>query len=153
MAKSFEVKTVLPATPEQVYAAWLDSTAHGEMTGGAANTSAEVGAAHSAWDGYITGKNLALKPGARILQSWRSEEFPDDAPDSTIEVLLRAVDAGTELTLVHRDVPDDQADDYEQGWLDHYFEPMHAYFAARSKPAARKPAKKRSKKPAAKKRR
>jgi hypothetical protein len=31
------------------------------------------------------------------------------------------------LTLIHNNIPKGQSD-YEQGWINHYFEPMKTYF-------------------------
>ena len=70
----FTVSDVIPASPDEVYRAWLSSEGHSEMTGGAANASDEVGASFDAWDGYIEGKNVDLEPGRRIVQSWRWSE-------------------------------------------------------------------------------
>ena len=75
MSYSYTLSTVIPASPVDIYRAWLDSIAHSEMTGGEAIMSDEVGADVSAWDGYITGRNLELVPGERIVQSWRTAEF------------------------------------------------------------------------------
>ena len=58
MTVEFELSEIFQATPEEVYKAWLDSERHSAMTGGKAETSAEVDAVFSAWDGYITGRNL-----------------------------------------------------------------------------------------------
>ena len=100
------------------------------MTGGEAEASNQLGAPHSAWDGYITGKNLELGPGTRIVQTWRTSRFAVDDPDSTITVALDAredrdqVDADAQWRARRTD------DLPERGWRDHYFEPMRAYFAA-----------------------
>lgn len=130
MSYDFELSSTIPATPQAVYQAWLDSAAHSAMTGGEAEASSQLGAPHSAWDGYITGKNLELGPGMRIVQTWRTSRFAVDDPDSTITVVLTPVKTGTKLTLTHRGVPDGQTSYQKHGWRDHYFEPMKAYFAA-----------------------
>ena len=78
MPYTFTLTTTIPASPEEIYQAWLDSLAHSEMTGGAANMSEQIGAEVSAWDGYISGRNLELVPGERIVQSWRTSEFADE---------------------------------------------------------------------------
>jgi activator of HSP90 ATPase len=138
----FKLSCTLPAPPQAVYDAWLDSAAHGAMTGAGATASTEVGAAFSAWDGYIVGKNLELVPGKRIVQSWRTSQFGADDPDSTITVTLAPIAAGARLTLLHEGVPDGQTSYERGGWRDNYFEPMKAYFrrrdAAKSKPARSK---------------
>ena len=81
MTYDFKLECALPAPPEAVYHAWLDSAAHTAMTGGAAKIAGRVGGRFTAWDGYISGKTLALTPGARIVQSWRTSEFAAADPD------------------------------------------------------------------------
>lgn len=127
MTLEFTISAVIPATPNEIYDAWLGSEGHSAMTGGEAHASPEVGSAFDAWDGYISGTTLACEPGKRIVQSWRTSQFADDDPDSQIEITLEPVNKGTRLTLRHSNVPDGQGH-YEQGWDAHYFEPMKAYF-------------------------
>jgi uncharacterized protein YndB with AHSA1/START domain len=134
MAESFEVSKVLAVRPERLYGAWLDGAEHARFTGGPATGSARVGAPYSAWDGYIQGKNLELESPRRIVQSWRTSEFPEGAADSKVEVLFDAVEGGTRLTVRHTDIPDGQADRYRDGWDKHYFAPMEKYFSG---PASR----------------
>jgi hypothetical protein len=112
-----------------IYRAWLDSIAHSGMTGGEAIMSDEVGADVSAWDGYITGRNLELVPGERIVQSWRTAEFDEEHADSVVTILLRETEDGTLLTLEHSNVPDEHKSYEESGWQSNYFEPMVVYFA------------------------
>jgi len=132
MSYDFELVCDLPASPQEVYEAWLSSAGHSAMTGAKAKASKKVGAAYSAWDGYIVGRNLAVDPGRRIVQSWRTSEFADDDPDSTITVELTPLGAGTRLTLRHAGVPDGQTAYEKGGWREFYFEPMQAYFARRA---------------------
>ncbi len=129
MSYDFKLTCTLPAPPEAIYEAWLTSAAHSAMTGGEAKASKTVGAAFSAWDGYIVGRNIELVPGKRIVQSWRTSEFGPDDSDSTITVTLTPVKAGARLTLSHRNVPDGQTSYEKGGWQDNYFAPMKAYFA------------------------
>ena len=142
MPYTFTLTTTIPASPDEIYQAWLDSLAHSEMTGGAAKMSEQLGAEVSAWDGYISGRNLELIPGERIVQSWRTSEFADEHGDSVITILLEEADEGTLLTLEHSNVPDEQRSYEEAGWQENYFEPMVAYFTGRKREtAATSPAK------------
>lgn len=124
---SFEIKTIIPATAQEVYDAWLDSEKHSNMTGGAATASNQVGESFTAWDGYISGTNIELVPASKIVQSWRSTEFPDGSNDSRLEVTLTDVEGGCELILKHSEIPQPEHD-YENGWDVHYFQPMKEYF-------------------------
>jgi activator of HSP90 ATPase len=130
MAESFEVSSFFPGiSAERVYNAWMESKTHSAATGSPAHISPGVGGEFSAWDGYISGKNLEVEPHRRILQSWRTTEFPEDSPDSLLEILLEEVEGGTQLTLIHTGIPDGQGGDYRQGWEDYYFKPMQEYFS------------------------
>ncbi len=131
MAYDFEVSDVLPATPEAIYAAWLTSDGHSAMTGSQARVDARVGGEFEAWDGYISGRTLALEPGRRIVQSWRTAEFSAADEDSRIEVLLEPLAGGTRITLRHTNVPNDQRGYEQGGWQENYFDPMRAYFRGR----------------------
>lgn len=97
------------------------------MTGSLARTSAVVGEAFEAWDGYIQGKNLELEPSTRILQLWRTSEFEDSDKDSLLEILFESEVNGTMVTIRHSGLPD-HGMQYQQGWIDAYFNPMKEYF-------------------------
>ena len=127
MSVEFEIWEVFPASPEVVYGTWLDSEGHAAMTGSPAVASGEVGGEFRAWDGYITGTNLALTPGKLIRQAWRTQEFNGSDQDSTLEITLGPEGSGTRLALKHTNLPD-QGMHYKQGWIDHYFEPMKTHF-------------------------
>ena len=129
MPYNFTLTTLIPASPQEIYDAWLDSVTHSEMTGSGASMSDEIGAEVSAHDGYITGSNLELVPGKRIMQSWRTTQFDDEHEDSIVTVTLEDADTGALLTLVHTNVPDDQTSYEQGGWEEYYFEPMKAYFS------------------------
>lgn len=116
------------ATPQEVYEAWLSTDGHSAMTGSPAEVSNEVGGEFTAWDNYIWGTNLELIPDTKIIQSWRTTEFPDGAPDSELTIELEPEDDGTKLTLTHSNVPAGQEASYETGWQEHYFDPMQDYF-------------------------
>jgi uncharacterized protein YndB with AHSA1/START domain len=128
MSIEFSVSTVIPASPQEVYTAWLSSKGHSDMTGSPAKVSAKVGEQFDAWDGYIHGKNLELVPNRRIVQSWRTTEFMDDEPDSRIEITLEPDGNQTRLTLKHTGLPP-HGGQYELGWEESYFEPMKEYFS------------------------
>jgi len=128
MKNGFTLSEIIPAKPSEIYEAWLSSEGHTAMTDSPAKVDGNVGGKFSAWEGYIFGTTLELTLNQRIIQTWRTSEFPDDAPDSHLEVLLEEVAQGTKVKLIHRDMPEDQVDSYRQGWEDFYFRPMKEYF-------------------------
>jgi len=128
MGYDFEVADIIPATPHDIFEAWMSSAGHSAMTGAEAVIDPSIGGAFEAWDGYIGGRTLALESDRRIVQTWRTSEFEDSHPDSQIEVLLEPVDQGTRVTIRHTNVPDGQLGYEQGGWQKSYFEPMREYF-------------------------
>ena len=128
MALQFTTSALIPAQPSTIYAAWLDSQGHTEMTGADAVCSAEIEGTFQAWNGYIEGKNLELQKNKRIVQAWRTSEFSEDEPDSRVEIMLKADGDVTEVSIAHTGLPE-HGMQYLQGWADFYFSPMCAYFS------------------------
>lgn len=125
---SLRLSVVVPTDPATLWAAWLDGERHAAMTGAPATGEPRVGARFTAWEGYIEGETLELEPPRRIVQSWRTSEFPVGAPSARLELELIEVADGTQLTLVHTRIPAGQGERYETGWEEFYFAPMRAWF-------------------------
>ena len=128
MKNKFKLTVTLHVSVEEIFNAWLSSDGHSAMTGSAAKVDGKVGGVFTAWDGYIFGKTLKIESPRRIVQAWRTSEFPEGAPDSRVDILFEAVKDGTKVTLVHSDMPEDQVESYRQGWEGFYFKPMKEYF-------------------------
>ncbi len=142
MAEKLNMTTVINASPRKVYAAWLDPREHSAFTGSKATGGSRVGEPFTAWDGYILGVHLELEPGRRIVQAWRTSDFPPGSEDSRLEIVLVEVAGMTRLTLTQSNIPDGQAEQYREGWEDFYFAPLAKYVAARparKAPTAAKP--------------
>jgi uncharacterized protein YndB with AHSA1/START domain len=119
----------LDATPEEVYDALLSARKHSEFTGSPSTANAKVGSTFMAWDGYISGKNIELVKGKKIVQEWTTTEWPAGYPPSTLEfTLVPGKGGGSQLRMVHSKVPAEQADDYSKGWYDAYWNPLREYF-------------------------
>ena len=132
MSIEFEVSDVIPAAPEDIFQAWLDSEEHSRMTGGQSKVSPNVGDFFEAWDAYIQGKNLELEYPSRILQEWRTTEFDETEKDSRLEIFFDPTDGGTRVTIRHSNLPE-HGMQYQQGWIDAYLIPMKSYFGEKMK--------------------
>jgi uncharacterized protein YndB with AHSA1/START domain len=128
MAENIEVSDIIPARPERVYSAWLDADQHGAMTGSSATD--EGGGRFTAWDGYISGRTVSAVPHSKIVQAWRTSEFPADDADSILTVTFAAEGDSTRVTLKHENIPADQGASYAKGWDEFYFTPMKRYFGS-----------------------
>lgn len=126
--ESLKMSVTLPVKADKLYKAWLTSKEHAAFTGGAAKVSSKVGGKFTAWDGYISGKNTELKANKKIVQTWRTSEFPENAPDSILEIDFEEKNGKTKLNLYHYNLQKGDAKKYRDGWRDYYFEPMKQYF-------------------------
>ncbi len=133
-----QYKTIvrLPVAPKALYKAWLSSREHSAMTGAKAKASPRKGGRFTAWDGWIGGKNLKLKPHWCIVQSWRTSEFPKGAKDSQIELCIDpSGKTDSKLVFIHSKLTPKQARQYGAGWRTHYWRPMKKYFAKKRRKA------------------
>src|SRR5262245_23616621 len=103
--KTLTQKIVVPAAPEEVYEAFVNASKHAAFTESPATGSGRVGGKFTAWDGYISGVNRELVKGKRIVQDWKTSEWPEGAGPSTLELTFGAVKGGTEICMIHSNVP------------------------------------------------
>lgn len=126
--EALRVSTVLAASPQVVYRAWFDASQHAAFTKHSAKLDDFIGGKFTLRDGKITGRNMALEFGRRLVQSWRSADFPRNATDSRLEVVFESVGAGTRMTVMHSELPEGFAEPLRAFWGEAYGAPMTDYF-------------------------
>jgi activator of HSP90 ATPase len=127
--KTITQKVIIPnASPIQVYTAFIDPKIQSAFTGSKATGKPVIGEKFTAWDGYILGSFLELEEGKRVVQEWVSTDFPTGVSPSRLELTFCEVPKGTQITMVHSNVPQQIADDAAEGWVEYYWEPLKAYF-------------------------
>lgn len=126
MCKTIKQKVKLRLSPERVYQLLADSKLHTSLTGQKAVISQEVGGEFYTHGGRVTGINVDLVPGKRLVQAWRAKEFPVGIFSMATFQLTRTKDDGTELVLTHRGVPKALIPAVESDWKKSYWERMRA---------------------------
>jgi activator of HSP90 ATPase len=126
MSKPIHQTVTFKATPNAVYEAIMDSKKHAAFTHSKASISREVGGSISAYDSYITGKNIELIPDKKIVQDWRAVDWPEGF-FSRVVFDIFPVPEGSLLDFTHTGVPDGTEEEFTQGWIDNYWEPMKTY--------------------------
>lgn len=129
--RRFVVEDSIAAAADEIFDAWTSSEGHTAMTGAEAQCSAEDGGSFSAWDGYIQGTNRELQRPTKIVQAWRTAQFAESEEDSLVTIELIAADNSTRVVITHEQLPE-HGEQYEQGWVDHYFEPMKKHFGSKN---------------------
>ena len=123
--KDFKKYYSLPAPPEDVYNALTNPVTLQLWTGEPAEMSTVPGSEFTLWDGSIAGKNIAFEEGKKIVQQWY---FGDQKEESIVTILLHAKGAGTSVELVHTNIPDDEYEDFAEGWNSSYFGTLREFY-------------------------
>ena len=126
MSKIIKQTIIFKATPHDVYETLMDSKKHAAFSGGKASISRRIGGRIMAYDNYITGKNIELVPDKKIVQDWRAVDWPEGY-FSRITFEFTAIPEGTRLDFTHADVLQGTEEEFSQGWIDNYWEPMKRY--------------------------
>jgi uncharacterized protein YndB with AHSA1/START domain len=116
------------ASPKQVYEAYTAPKKHTAFTDSKATGKPVFGGKFTAWDGYIFGKYLELEEGKRVVQEWTTTDWVEGYGPSRFELTFKAVPEGTEICIVHSDVPEEKAEEIARGWIDFYWVPLKEYF-------------------------
>ena len=138
MPDSFQLEMIVAAEPLRVFSAWMDSREHAAFTGGGeAVVEPWAGGRFIAWDGYIHGILLGVDEGRRIVQTWRTSEFPPESRDSRVVVEFEPVRGGTRVVVRHSDLPPSHVKKYEKGWTPASRAPETTWGRQPEKPARR----------------
>lgn len=116
------------ATPDRVFEALVDGPTFTRMTGAPAEIDGSAGGSFSCFGGAITGRNLEVVKGRRLVQGWRAGPWPEGIY-SLVRFELEGQGDGTKLTLEHSAFPPGQGDHLGAGWEANYWAPMRKMLA------------------------
>jgi len=126
MCKTIKHKVRFKAPPATIYELLANSRRRTAITGRKAVMSGEAGGKFSTDAGQVTGVNVDLMPGRRLVQAWRRKDFPEGIYSMAAITLAPTPGGGTELVLTHRGVPKHLLDQIEDYWRLVYWAPMRA---------------------------
>jgi activator of HSP90 ATPase len=132
---SIRQEVTFPASPARIYELLTDSGKFAAATGRPARIEASEGAAFSIFGGYISGRQIELIPGQRVVQAWRGNDW-DAGVYSFVRFTLTPAGSGTKLVVDHNGYPQGKSPMYPT-WHEHlsanwpvfYFEPFAKYLA------------------------
>ena len=124
MCKTIKHKVRFKIPPETIYDLLADSRKRTEVTGRKAIMSDRIGGSFTTDAGEVTGVNVDLVRGQRIVQAWRRNDFPEGIFSMAAITLAPTSSGGTELVLTHRGVPKHLLDQVEDYWRAAYWTPM-----------------------------
>jgi len=120
LRKTFTIK----ADREEVYNALTNPLAIELWTGYPAVMDSKPGSEFSLWEGDISGINLEIIPGKKIVQEWF---FNDSKNASIVTIELEDEKTGTKIYLSHTNIPDEAFSNIEYGWKEYFFGALKKY--------------------------
>ena len=131
MATSIHQEVTIKATPARVYRAFMSSKEHEAFTAnGKAKISRKEGGTFFVHGGYVSGRNVELKPGKRIVQAWRVKGMPESVY-SIVRFELKKARGGTRLIFDQTGLPPGHVGHLTSGWKARYWKPLRAYLEKR----------------------
>ena len=120
----------ISAPPAAVFKTLTDSSRFEKMTGGRkADISNAAGGASTMFGGDIIAVNVEIIPGKRLVQAWRSQNWPEGVY-SIVRFSLEPQGKGAKLTFDQAGYPDGAHDMLSGGWHKMYWEPMEKMLAS-----------------------
>jgi uncharacterized protein YndB with AHSA1/START domain len=146
MPDLIDLTLLLTEEPKRVFNAWMDPREHATFTGGGlATIEPWTGGRFTAFEGDVHGIFLGVDNAARIVQTWRTPEFPPESRDSRLTVTFEPAAGGTKLRIQHADVPPKLLRKLQKGWESNYLKPLSKYFVPGMKGSRKKGAKEAAK--------
>ena len=128
---SLEIKRLIKAPRDRVYAAWTDPAQLKQWFGPEKVQTRELIAdarvgGEFRWDlttsegekMTVRGEYRELQPGKKVVFTWQLEDDEDwEQRDSVVTVELSDCDGGTEVRLIHEQLPSEESRDrHSEGW-------------------------------------
>jgi uncharacterized protein YndB with AHSA1/START domain len=123
--KTIRQKHFINADPEDVFSAITNPFTIELWSGYPARMEATDGSEFSIFDGDITGRNLRVVEKKQLVQEWY---FGDRSEESVVTIDLAPHQTGTKVTLEHTNVPDEEVEEFEEGWRLFYWGAIKEFF-------------------------
>ncbi len=116
----------IKATAEDIFTALTNPLTIEIWSGALAVMEPVAGAEFSLWDGDITGINIEIETGKKIVQEWYFEDEEGLSPEDKSIVTIKLHNEGnsTDVELLHINIPDEAFDNIVDGWDRYYFKPL-----------------------------
>jgi activator of HSP90 ATPase len=128
---SIHQQAMIAAEPTQVYAVLADADALSALSGMSGTAGRSEGEQFIAFNGNVTGRQIELVPGTRIVQAWRFPRW-EEGVHSIVAFTLAAADGGTRLTIDQHGEPEDWHDHIDTNWPTFYLTPLTEHFSAKA---------------------
>ncbi|MFC2104801.1 SRPBCC domain-containing protein [Bacteroidota bacterium] len=123
--KNYKKYFIVPAEPPEVFTALTNPFTIELWSGYPAVMDSKINTVFSLWEGDITGKNLEIIENKKIVQEWF---FGEQTEKSIVTIKLFENKKGTQVELIHTNIPDDDYENITEGWNKFYFGAIKSFF-------------------------
>lgn len=118
-------------TALDLYTILTDERRHSSMTSDFAQITDLEGSLFSFYDGLITGKNIALARGEKIIWSFMlaDKNWPTNHVSKVAFIFTKEANNTCAVELFVTAVPFDFEEALRKFWIEKYWEPLHYYLA------------------------
>ena len=124
---SIHQEVLILATTDRIYEALIDEDQFSKITG---NLPTEIdgreGGRFSCFGGMITGRNVELVPGRRIVQAWRVKSW-EPGTFSIVSFELIPEGSATKIIFDHTGYPEAEEQHLAIGWSTNYWRPLQEF--------------------------
>jgi activator of HSP90 ATPase len=115
--QTYEIKAPI----KEVWRALTDEEIIQEWGGSPVKMDDKVGTEFEFWGGDIWGKNLEVESGKKLVQEWFGGDWKEP---SKVTFVLSEKDGVTTVELTHENLPDEEVDNFDDGWKEYYMGPI-----------------------------
>jgi uncharacterized protein YndB with AHSA1/START domain len=128
-----QIELQIAAPIEAVWATLTDpATISQWMADDAVEVDLRIGGRYAFFGRETTGAFTEVQAPQVLEYTWRQSSWLGEWADSVVRWQLQADGAGTQVTLNHRQFPnDDERDSHHEGWYTYWLEPMHDWLENR----------------------
>jgi activator of HSP90 ATPase len=119
--KIINQKYTISASQDKVWDALTNPNQIKKWSGADAEMDENIGTNFKLWGGDIFGKNIEVEKNKKLVQEWYAGNW---SKPSIVTFILKELSGKTEVELLHKDIPDKEARDIEQGWKNYYMNPL-----------------------------
>ena len=116
--KTLEQTYTINSSLEKVWQTLVDPKEIAAWGAGPAVMDAKKGSEFKLWGGDIWGKNLEVILQKKLVQEWYGGDWPE--PSKVTFTFKDLGDNKTQVNLLHENLPNEEASEFEQGWKDYY---------------------------------
>ena len=126
---SLQLHCDLPSAKEPVFNAWLNQFQQGAITQALAFITPEVNGKIELWNGAVLGRFLQIEKHKRLVLSWRTVDFDENLPDTTLFLHFQDIPTGSRFIVQHENIPLNMLNQFRFAWEKVYFPNLQAYFS------------------------